>query len=240
METMWIVISILGGGIVTALLLFFFLVIKNHNKKKVSKNTNTNESTPPQTAPSQDSKFDVLKKRVTKVTGTECFFPLLLALGVVCAVWFMADGLPWWSFFTNNNNRSGAWVLLAAIIVATVVFKKKAVPYLGILLLISLGFYFGPKVTEAREGPKSAAQVGFFDGTLPLKAGQWSQTIFIKNGFDWDGPPNVPCVIKINGIKEIKHNGQGDINIPVSEGIVRSIQFQYPIDTMITFTQLTK
>ncbi len=170
----------------------------------------------------------------------EWFFPLLLALGVVCAVWFMADGLPWWSFFTNNNNRSGAWVLLAAIIVATVVFKKKAVPYLGILLLISLGFYFGPKVTEAREGPKSAAQVGFFDGTLPLKAGQWSQTIFIKNGFDWDGPPNVPCVIKINGIKEIKHNGQGDINIPVSEGIVRSIQFQYPIDTMITFTQLTK
>lgn len=168
----------------------------------------------------------------------EWFFPLLLALGVVWAVWFMADGLPWWSFFTDN--RSGAWVLLAALIVATIVYKKKAVPYLGILLLLSLGFYFGPKVTEAREGPKSAAQVGFFDGEVPLKAGVWSKTIFVKGGFDHKGPPNVPYTIKINGIKEIKCDGKGNILIPVNEGIVRSIQFNYPIDTMITFTQLTK
>ena len=234
---MWIVISILGGGIVTALLLFFFLVIKNHNKKKVSKNTNTNESTPPQTAPSQDSKFDVLKKRVTKVTGTECFFPLLLALGVVCAVWFMADGLPWWSFFVTN--KSGAWVLLVALIVATIVYKKKAVPVLGILLLISLAFYFGPKMTAAREGPKSAAQVGFFDGTLPLKAGQWSETIFIKNGFELYCPPGIIYSVTINGIKEIKWDGKS-LLLPPSEGLIKSLRIKSPVDTMMTFTQLTK
>jgi hypothetical protein len=149
----------------------------------------------------------------------------------------MADGLPWWSFFVNNS--SGAWVLLAAIIVATVVYKKKAVPVLGILLLISLAFYFGPKMTVAREGPKSTAQVGFFDGEMQLKAGQWSQRIFIKGGFEMYCPPGIIYSLEINGTREVQWDGNGRL-FPLNEGIIRSLRIKSPVDTMMTFTQLTK
>lgn len=235
METMWTVIGILGGGIVIALLLFFFLVIKSHKKKKVSKNTNTNASTPPQTAPSQGGgMLDSIKE----IKDKEWFWPLVLAIGLIAAIGIMHNGLPVLGFLWDNI--AGTFVLFVVLIAGTIVYPKKAVPVLGILLLLSLGFYFGPKVTAAREGPKSAAQVGFFDGDVQLKAGVWSKTIFVKGGFDYKGPPNVPYIIKINGIKEIKCDGKGNVVIPVSEGIVKSIQFQYPIDTAITFTQLTK
>ncbi len=235
METLWTVISILGGGIIIALLLFFFLVIKGHKKKKVSKNANTNASTPPQTEPSQGGG---MLDNIKKIKEEEWFWPLVLALGLIGAIGVMNKGLPWWGFLMDNG--AGTFVLFVVLIAGTFVYPKKAVPVLAGLLLLSLVFYFGPKVTEAREGPKSAAQVGFFDGDIQLKAGVWSKTIFVKGGFDYKGPPNLPYIIKINGIKEIKCDGKGNILIPVSEGIVKSIQFQYPIDTMITFTQLTK
>ncbi len=234
METALIVVSVIGGGFI-ATLLMVFLVMKNRKEKKETRTANTTASTPPQTTPSQGGgKIDSLKN----IHGKEWFWPLVLAIGLIAAIGVMYDGLPWWGFLWDN--KAGALVLIAALIAGTIVYPKKAVPILGILLLLSLGFYFGPKVTAAREGPKSAAQVGFFDGDVQLKAGVWSKTIFVKGGFDYKGPPNVPYIIKINGIKEIKCDGKGNVVIPVSEGIVKSIQFQYPIDTMITFTQLTK
>lgn len=235
METLWTDIGIVGGGIIIALLLFYFLVIKRHKKKKVSKNANTNASTPPQTASSQGGG---MLDRIEEFKKKDWFWPLVLALGLIAAIGIMHNGLPVWGFLMDNI--AGAFVLFVGLIAGTVVYPKKAVPVLGILLLLSLGFYFGPKVTATLEGPKSAAQVGFFDGDIQLKAGVWSKTIFVKGGFDYKGPPNLPYIIKINGIKEIKCDGKGNILIPVSEGIVKSIQFQYPIDTMITFTQLTK
>jgi hypothetical protein len=232
METIWTVISILGGGIVIALLLFFFLVIKSHKKKKVSKNTN--ESTPPQTAPSQGGR---MLDNIKKIKEEEWFGPLVLALGLIAAIGIMNKGLPWWGFLMDNG--AGTLVLFVVLIAGTIVYKKKAVPVLFVLLLISLGCYFGPKMTVAREGPKSTAQVGFFDGEMQLKAGQWSQRIFIKGGFEMYCPPGIIYSLEINGTREVQWDGNGRL-FPLNEGIIRSLRIKSPVDTMMTFTQLTK
>ena len=238
METLWTVISILGGGIIIALLLFFFLVIKGHKKKKVSKNANTNASTPPQTASSQGGG---MLDRIEEFKKKDWFWPLVLALGLIGAIGVMNKGLPWWGFLMDNG--AGTLVLFVVLIAGTIVYPKKAVPVLAGLLLLSLGFYFGPKVTEAREGPKkSAAQVGFFDGTLQLKAGQWSETIFIKGGFE------ITCMtagiiysLEINGTKEVQWDGNNRL-LPPNEDIIRimSLRIKSPIDTKMILTQLTK
>ncbi|HRH22608.1 MAG TPA: hypothetical protein PLB51_01280 [Candidatus Paceibacterota bacterium] len=237
METALIVVSVIGGGFIAILLAFLF-VVKNHKEKKAATNASSPVQTSSQVTSPPDDVLTKLKKRIEKIQEKDSFFPVLLALGFVGAIWLMADGLVWWSFFVNNGR--GVWVLLAVLITGTIVYPKKAVPVLFVLLLISLGCYFGPKMTVAREGPKSTAQVGFFDGEMQLKAGQWSETIFIKNGFKWSGPKGIPCSVLINGLKVIPFNSNEYKTIPLSEGIVKSIQFKYPIDTTIIFTQLTK
>lgn len=234
METLWTVISILGGGIIIALLLFFFLVIKGHKKKKVSKNANTNASTPPQTEPSQGGG---MLDNIKKIKEEEWFWPLVLALGLIGAIGVMNKGLPWWGFLMDNG--AGTFVLFVVLIAGTFVYPKKAVPVLAGLLLLSLVFYFGPKVTEAREGPKSAAQVGFFDGEMQLKADTWSERIFIKGGFEMYCPPGIIYSLEINGTKEVQWDGNGRL-FPLNEGLIRSLRIKSPVDTMMTFTQLTK
>lgn len=243
MDTLLIVIVICAALIALLSVVLFAIKSKASGNKNAAINAGPPVQTPPQATPPTDGVLTNLKKGIGGIRKKDSFFPVLLALGVVGAIWFMGSGLPWLnSLFKDNSD--GRWVLLAALIIATIVYPKKAVPALLALLLISLGFYFGPKVVVAYEGPKAPTvkSAGFFDGTLPLKANEWSETIFIKGGFE------ISCMtagiiysLEINGTKEVQWDGNNRL-LPPNEDIIRimSLRIKSPIDTKMILTQLTK